>query len=111
MSELLDELNHYMSYMVTGLHGYMVARMVLLGCLLTAETGRAAEPRIIYENNFQKSAVGKLPEEFLVLDGAFSIKEQDGNKFIELPGAPLDSFGVLFGPTENGGSSIAARVY
>ena len=66
----------------------------------------------LYENNFQKAAPGPLPDnEFLVLDGDFSIKESDGSKYVELPGAPLDTYGVLFGPTTNAGVCVSARIY
>jgi len=59
-----------------------------------------AQTNVLYENNFEKAAVGKVPEDFLVLDGSFAVKEEGGNKFLELPGAPLESFGVQFGPAE-----------
>src|SRR6266478_454181 len=52
----------------------------------------SAQTNILYQNDFQQASLGKLPEDFLVLDGAFSVKEENGNKFMELPGAPLDSF-------------------
>ncbi len=64
-----------------------------------------------YENNFEKAAVGSVPEDFLVLDGAFAVKEVEGNKVLELPGAPLDTFGVLFGPTEKENVAVSARVF
>jgi hypothetical protein len=38
------------------------------------------------------------------------VKEEGGNKFLELPGAPLDTFGLLFGPTEKDGSAVSARI-
>jgi hypothetical protein len=63
-----------------------------------------------YENNFEKAQVGAVPEDFLVLDGAFAVKEIEGNKVLELPGAPLDTFGVLFGPTEKENVAVTARV-
>jgi hypothetical protein len=39
------------------------------------------------------------------------VKESDGNKYLELPGAPLDTFGVLFGPATNAGVCVSARIY
>jgi hypothetical protein len=65
----------------------------------------------LYENNFEKAAPGSVPEDFLVLEGAFAVKEEGGNKFLELPGSPLDTFGVLFGPTEKEGIAVSARIY
>src|SRR5881296_3692321 len=99
-----------MTYRVIHLRGYsaLLLGVFLAGCFFAPGRRRATEGKIVYENNFEKAQPGKLPDDFLVLDGAFSIKEQDGNKFVELPGAPLDSFGVLFGPTESGGSAVSA---
>lgn len=84
--------------------------LILATC--AAFTLRAADqPRPSYDNNFEKAEVGSLPEEFLVLDGEFTVKEEGGNKFLELPGAPLDTFGLLFGPTLTKNISATARFY
>lgn len=87
--------------------------MKKLICLLAffAVACRAADSKPIYENNFEKAAVGNVPEDMLVLDGAFAVKEEAGNKFLELPGAPLETFGVLFGPTETNGLAVTARIH
>jgi hypothetical protein len=69
-----------------------------------------AQTKPLYENDFEKSAVGKVPEEMLVLDGGFAVKEENGNKVLELPGDPLDTFGVLFGPTESSNAVVSAKV-
>lgn len=61
--------------------------------------------------DFEKMEVGSVPEDFLVLDGGFAVREEKGNRFLELPGAPLDSFGVLLGPTADAGNSVAARIF
>src|SRR2546422_2778071 len=87
------------------------AWLFLVGSLLFPPQAKSAEPKLIYENNFEKAEVGKVPEDFLVLEGAFAVKEESGNKFLELPGAPLDTFGLLFGPTESEGMVVSARVY
>ena len=71
----------------------------------------AQNAKPLYENNFEKAEVNKVPDEFLVLDGAFAVKEESGNKFLELPGAPLDTFGILFGPTEKEGLTVSARIH
>lgn len=70
----------------------------------------AQDAKPLYEMNFEQAEAGKVPEGFLVVDGAFEVKEEGGNKFLELPGAPLDSFGVLFGPTEKSDVSVSARI-
>jgi hypothetical protein len=64
----------------------------------------------IYVNSFESAAVDTVPDDFLVLDGAFAVKKESGNKFLELPGAPLDTYGVLFGPTESSGLAVTAQV-
>jgi hypothetical protein len=71
----------------------------------------ADEPKKLYENNFEKAEVDKVPEEFLVLDGGFTVKQEEGNKFLELPGAPLETFGLLFGPTEAANVNISTRIF
>ena len=71
----------------------------------------AQQAKLLYENDFEKAALDKVPDDFLVLDGQFAVKEEGGNKFLELPGAPLDTFGVLFGPTEKEGTAVSARIF
>src|SRR5258708_672354 len=55
------------------------------------DTNPKAKPaeKILYENNFEKAEIGKVPDDLLVLEGAFVVQEESGNKFLELPGAPL----------------------
>jgi len=38
------------------------------------------------------------------------VKEEAGNKFLELPGSPLDSYSVQFGPTECSNIVVSARI-
>src|SRR5438093_10472592 len=69
-----------------------------------------AQTNTLYENNFEKAEIGKVPADFLVLDGGFAVKEENGNRFLELPGSPLDSFAVQFGPAEVDSVSLSARI-
>src|SRR5258707_14276164 len=69
-----------------------------------------AQTTPLYTNNFGKAEVGKLPDGFLALDGNFVVKEETGNKFLELPGSPLDSYAVQFGPTERSDIAVSARI-
>jgi hypothetical protein len=68
-----------------------------------------ASGKVLYQNDFEQATT--VPDEFLVLDGAFSIKTDKGNKFLELAGAPLDTFGVLAGPAEAANVRVSARVF
>jgi hypothetical protein len=65
----------------------------------------------LYSNGFEKAEPGKVPEDIMVLEGGFTVREADGNKFLELPGAPLETFGLLFGPTETENVRSSARIY
>ena len=66
--------------------------------------------KTLYRNDFEKTELGRVPQDFLVLDGAFSVKEENGNRLLELPGAPVDSFGVQFGPAETENIAVSARI-
>ena len=72
-------------------------------------SAHAAAP--LYQNNFTTNEVGKLPEEMLLLDGGFAVQEVAGNNVLQLPGAPLETFGVLFGPTEASGLVASVRIH
>jgi hypothetical protein len=70
-----------------------------------------AADKAVFEQDFTQVPPGELPAEFMVLDGQFTVKEEAGNRFIELPGAPLDSFGVLFGNNAADGLELTARIH
>jgi hypothetical protein len=69
---------------------------------------QAAKP--LFDEAFSSTKLGEVPESFMVLDGQFAVREEEGNRFLELPGAPLESFGVLFGPNESEGVEVTARI-
>jgi hypothetical protein len=64
-----------------------------------------------YFNDFEHAAKGKPGDEFQVLSGDFVIREEGGNSFLELPGNPLDTFGLLFGPGESATLDVGARIW
>jgi hypothetical protein len=83
---------------------------VLMTCAcLAAASARAGQP--FYQNNFEATETGKLPADFLVLNGNFAVKSLGTNRVLELPGAPLDGFAVQFGPAEAVGMSVNARIH
>ncbi|MDB6174432.1 MAG: hypothetical protein JWL59_3743 [Chthoniobacteraceae bacterium] len=72
----------------------------------------ADEPvKPLYSNDFESAEVEKVPQEFMVMSGSFVVKEEAGNKFLELPGSPLDTFGLLFGPTTKEEVSATGRFF
>ena len=75
-----------------------------------ALTAAAGDAKPIYENNFEQAEVGKVPADMLALDGDFGVKSDGTNKFLELPGEPLDSYGVLFGPAQKDNVAVSARI-
>ena len=82
--------------------------LLVTAAFFVAESN-AANP--LYQVDFEKIDIGEVPDDFLVLDGSFEVREENGNKFLELPGAPLDSFGIMFGPTAQHGNEISARMF
>jgi hypothetical protein len=85
-------------------------KLFWVGVLIAARL-TAADTAVIYQNDLEKCTSGSVPDDMLVLDGAFEVKEEAGNKVIELPGAPLETYGVLFGPSEPFGIAVEARVF
>lgn len=65
----------------------------------------------LYENHFTDAPLGKPSKEFLILEGKFVVSEVDGNKVLELPGEPLETFGILFGPNQKEGLCVSARIF
>ena len=78
--------------------GIAVASVMMLGA-----------ERAGFVADFQQSAAGPLPDsQYMVLNGHFEVKEAGGEKFVELAGEAIDSFGFLAGP--EGATSIEVRV-
>jgi hypothetical protein len=93
-----------------GLNRKTVPTITLMAVLAAMTLAHAASAQVLYTNSFDKAEIEKVPEDMMVLDGGFAVKEAGGNKFLELPGAPLETFGVLFGPTEATGLAVSARI-
>jgi hypothetical protein len=83
---------------------------ILIAGVLACATIAFAQPKPLYENHFDQVAAGKLPEDLMVIGGDFTVVADGTNKVLELPGAPLDSFAVLFGPTEAADVAVSARI-
>ena len=83
-----------------------IARTALwLCCLCGAAAGAAG-----YVNDFSAAAPGKLPSDFQTAGGEFTVAERDGDKVLELAGEPLDTCGVLFGPSQTTEASASGRI-
>jgi hypothetical protein len=73
-------------------------------CLALADPGS-------YSANFSNAEVGKAPPDVQVVSGAFAVAEFNGERVLELPGEPLDTFGLLFGPAAAAEVTVGARVF
>jgi hypothetical protein len=80
--------------------------------LAQAGNGKPAAPaaKPVYAQNFDQGELDKVPDGMLVLDGGFAVKAAATGKVLELPGDPLETFGVLFGPSEKDGLCVQARI-
>ena len=87
-------------------------KLTLIGTLaLAAAMHCGAAEKTLFKTDFSDTEVGKLPDALMVLDGGFTVVEAGGNKVLELPGAPLDTFGVLFGPAGTTNMSVSAKIH
>jgi hypothetical protein len=84
-----------------------MAALMATAATLLSHPIQAGEP--IFHEDFAAAETGKVPEGFLVLDGQFSVHADGSDKHLELPGAPLDSFGIMFGPAKKQDWSAQAR--
>ena len=88
-----------------------VAWAAVLGCpcLLMFAAAADAPPPSNYHQDFQSSAEGSMPEELLVINGTFAVKSEGGNRFLQLPGEPLDTFGFMLGADETNSIQCSIR--
>jgi hypothetical protein len=85
------------------------SRLSLLALLAMAAPVCAAEP--LYKNDFEAVEVDKAPAEVMIMAGTFEVKKDGDNKVLELPGEPLDTFGMLFGPSAKDDVTASARFF
>jgi hypothetical protein len=91
----------------------MNSRAVFIIVAIVALNASAQTPadEVLFETDFEMAKVDSVPEELMVLAGEFSVKDIGGNKALELPGNPLEDFGVLFGPAESDSVAVRARIH
>ena len=75
---------------------------------VATEGSEPAKWKTVYEIDFSGNAVGEEPEDLFILDGSFSVQQEEvrkslgGNMVLSLPGTPVGDFGFLFGPRVKG---------
>lgn len=85
------------------------SRLFPLTLLVVAAPLLAAEP--LYKNDFEAAEVDKAPAEVMIMAGTFEVKKGAEGKYLELPGEPLDTFGMLFGPSAKEDVSASAKFF
>src|SRR5580658_5092937 len=88
---------------------HFLALSVISITLLGADSATTAPSA--YFNDFQKVPLGKPPDDLMIMNGSFTVAEEAGRRFLELPGDPLDTFGVLFGPPDSNTLDVSARIW
>jgi len=105
---------HRMNATMTNTHAFtlLFGTAVLAASLQAADRDASAgtNSSILFAESFSTMPVGPLPGQFMVIQGEFEVKESGTNKLLELPGAPLDSHSVLFGPVTNANIMTEARI-
>ncbi|MEI6871503.1 MAG: hypothetical protein WCL08_04415 [Verrucomicrobiota bacterium] len=84
--------------------------LVIFGCAALLGDAHAADT-VLFEQNFEALPAGPLPKGFLALAGEFSVIVDGELHYLELPGAPLDTFGVLFGPSSAEPCTLEGRFW
>jgi len=87
-----------------------VTCLIVLSCVVATVT-LAGDDADLFREDFEQAELGSIPKELLVLSGGFAVKTDERGKFLELPGSPVEGFGLLFGPTETQGVTVSARIW
>jgi hypothetical protein len=79
----------------------ILSSYLILGTTLAhfhAKAEGAEEWTTVYEENFDQSSEGSIPQDFFVLDGEFQVVSKDERKCLSLSANPVGEHGFLFGP-------------
>ncbi len=79
--------------------------------LLTLMVSHPIHAAPVFEQDFTSVTGTDLPDGIMLLDGQFTVNGEGVDRCLELPGAPLESFGVLFGSAALHGREVQARIF
>ena len=84
----------------------------LLTSLIALAQLRADPPVVpeVVKEDFSSLTEGTLPDEIMVIEGAFTIVTEGGNKMLQLGIEPLTEGGVLLGKSLKQGGTVKAKV-
>ncbi len=86
----------------------MLKSLLLLLVLTLPLTADA--PSDVFKQDFQKLPVGPLPDEIMVVDGAFTIELEGENHVLQIGTEPLTEGAVLLGKSVKNGGTIKAKI-
>jgi len=84
----------------------------IIGCMPADAAEKDGEPNLKpkYFQDFDKLPNEKLPDDLMVLLGKFRIIAEESNRFLKLPGTPLETFGLMFGPDEKENFEVSVKI-
>ncbi len=94
----------------------MRVALMLVGLAVLCVEGqvlRSAEDdagRLVYQNDFTQASAGGLAEDFLILEGAFTVEKKSSQAYLKLSALPLLDASVQLGENLTGGAVIKVRV-
>ena len=91
----------------TPLRGFALALPLLVALLSLVALGAAQK----FHTDFSSAQTGSVPPDMQAVTGGYAVAEIDGNKLLELPGEPLEVYGLLFGPENRTELDVRARVW
>ena len=86
-----------------------IAATAALG-LCAAMLAAGEQTPVLWANDFEAVEVGSEPEDSITLRGQFTVAQEQDNRVLELPGSPLDTMGLVLGPSHREDVQITARV-
>ena len=64
----------------------------------------------VYQQDFENVKVGEAPEAVMEIEGAFTVVEEDGKKFLRVGVEPLAENGIVLGPSMKAGGTVEAKI-
>jgi hypothetical protein len=65
----------------------------------------------LFVSHFENAPEGEALKDVVPINGTFVVKSFEGKKVLEIPGDPVDGYGMLFGPDGLTEATVSARVY
>ncbi len=93
------------------MRGFLFITILVFALKVAAASQEEGDQGVLYHEDFEAVEVGKVPDDFLVLDGDFAVEAREEGKVLALPGAPLATMSFLCGPTRFENITIGAKAH